>query len=86
MRGQGVPKSAAPCPQCEGEKAFADAQLRVGALEKDIALAQGGFAIEHYKALTETISRAASALADQAAAALNAVHASASVSASGETD
>lgn len=70
----------------EGEKAFADAQLRVGELEKDIALAQGGFAIERYKALTETISRAASALADQAAAALNAVHASASVSASGETD
>ena len=60
--------------------------FRVGEIEKDIALAQSGFAMERYKALTETISRAASALADQAAAALNAVHASAGVSASGETD
>lgn len=70
----------------DAEKAFADTQLRVGEIEKDIALAQSGFAMDRYKALTETISRAASALADQAAAALNAVHASAGVSASGETD
>ena len=70
----------------DAEKTMVDVGLKEVELRKDIALAEGTFAVDRYKALTETISRAASAVSDQAAAALNAIHASASVSASGETD
>lgn len=70
----------------DAEKTMVDVGLKEAELRKDIAIAEGAFVVDRYKALTETISRAASAVSDQAAAALNAIHASASVSASGEAD
>lgn len=70
----------------DAEKTMVDVGLKEAELRKDIAIAEGAFVVDKYKALTETISRAASAVSDQAAAALNAVHASAGVSASGEAN